>query len=151
TNVLETTFRTDDGLLVLTDCLVACDRPWTGEGEEREPYRQLIRLARCEAGEVEVRVEFEPRFDYGLTTPQVVELDAGLACVYGGADALVFQCQLHCHAMGFAGRAGGCRLRAGEEIYTVLTYARPHQLCAVRLDAEEVHRRVEVTCRFWTA
>jgi GH15 family glucan-1,4-alpha-glucosidase len=70
TNILETRFETDGGVLRLTDCLAMRDTPAVDEGGSPiEPCRQLIRLVRCEAGEVEVRVEFEPRFEYGLLTP----------------------------------------------------------------------------------
>jgi hypothetical protein len=34
-----------------------------------QPRSQLIRVARCGRGEVEVQMDFERRFDYGLTTP----------------------------------------------------------------------------------
>src|SRR5919199_531272 len=66
TNVLETRFETNGGVLVLTDCLAIRDTPAAEVGVSAvEPYRQLVRLVRCEAGEVEVSFEFEPRFDYG--------------------------------------------------------------------------------------
>ena len=66
TNIVETRFESDAGVLVLTDCLAVRE---IGDREAVDPYRQLIRLVRCVAGEVPIRVDFEPRFDYGLTTP----------------------------------------------------------------------------------
>ncbi|MBV9547763.1 MAG: glycoside hydrolase family 15 protein [Chloroflexi bacterium] len=150
TNVLETRFETDSGVLVLTDCLAVHESSEPSEAEAVEPYRQLIRSMRCEVGEVQVELDFQPRFDYGLTTPQITEVGPGLVAVYGGADALILQSDLLGEATGLAGRAGGRTLRAGERASAVLTYAFPHQLKAMRVDEEEVQRRVEVTCRFWT-
>jgi alpha,alpha-trehalase len=149
TNVLETRFQTDSGVLVLTDCLAVRESSDPHEAEAVEPRNQLIRLLRCEAGEVDVQLEFEPRFDFGLTTPQIAEVEVGLVTVYGGADALVFQSDLFHHPIGAASCVGSHRLRAGEVACAVLTYAKPHRLRAARLDQDEVERRVEVTQRFW--
>lgn len=33
------------------------------------PYHQLVRIGRCERGEVTIQLEFAPRFEYGLTVP----------------------------------------------------------------------------------
>lgn len=66
TNVLETRFSTEQGTLVLVDCLVV--RSNSGDALIRpHPYHQLLRLVRCEEGDVEILLEFFPRFDYGLT------------------------------------------------------------------------------------
>src|SRR5262249_8432009 len=103
TNVLETTFQTKTGRLVLTDCLAIREGSDADGAEEVAPYRQLLRLARCESGEVTVQCEFVPRFDYGLTTPQLTRLGADLATVYGGSDALLVQSDLMGEQIGLAG------------------------------------------------
>jgi alpha,alpha-trehalase len=151
TNVLETRFETDGAVLLLTDCLAVHDTPAAQEGQPIEPYRQLIRLVRCEAGEVEVSFEFEPRFDYGLTTPQVTLVGPGLATVYGGADALLLQSDLVGDQTGLARLSGVRRLRAGEQASAVLTYELPHTLRPTRTDESELRRRVEATEHFWGA
>jgi alpha,alpha-trehalase len=147
TNVVETRFLTSDGLLVLTDCLAVHE---TVHRDAVDPYRQLIRTVRCEAGEVPVRVDFEPRFDYGLTTPRLRQVDERLALVFGGADALVVETDLGVHSSGL-GSSEGCRtIRAGERAYAVVTYARPHQVRPERLGPSRIARRVAATLRFWT-
>jgi len=60
TNVLETTFRTASGTLVLTDLFA-----YRMDGHVVHPDHQLIRVARCTEGEVSVKVKIVPRFDYG--------------------------------------------------------------------------------------
>src|SRR5919201_4952709 len=84
TNVLETTFRSGGGTLVLTDFFAFRD-PMPGVAH---PDHRLIRMARCTDGEVAVKVKLVPRFDYGLTTPRLETLADDLVIVYGGADAL---------------------------------------------------------------
>ena len=127
------------------------DTPAAEDGQAIEPCRQLIRVVRCEAGEVEVDFQFEPRFDYGLTTPQVRLEGPGLASVFGGADALLLQCDLLANQTALASVAGGRTLRAGEQMSAVLTYEQPHRLRPTRVSEGELRRRVEATERFWTA
>src|SRR5919197_5952246 len=55
TNIVETRFETAGGVLVLTDCLAVRDSSDAQQAETVDPYRQLIRVVRCEAGEVGVR------------------------------------------------------------------------------------------------
>src|SRR5579871_2360822 len=62
TNVLETRFETDSGAAVLTDLM-----PVASEEEKREalfPDHELLRVVRCEGGEVELEIVYEPRPDY---------------------------------------------------------------------------------------
>ncbi|HWR17677.1 MAG TPA: glycoside hydrolase family 15 protein [Terriglobales bacterium] len=63
TSVLETTFNTESGTLVLTDFMPAAD-------EHRKlsrltPDREIIRIAECTRGEVELDFAFHPRANYG--------------------------------------------------------------------------------------
>ena len=146
TNIVETRFESDAGVLVLTDCLAVRE---IGDREAVDPYRQLIRLVRCVAGEVPIRVDFEPRFDYGLTTPQLRPIDDQLAAVFGGADALVVQSDLGVHRAGLSSSGGERTLRAGDRAYAVLTYAKPHQLRAEPLELARIDHRVQATERFW--
>jgi GH15 family glucan-1,4-alpha-glucosidase len=149
TKVLETTFRTPTGTLVLTD-FFAYRVPGPGEhAHSAHPDHQLIRIARCTDGEVAVKVKLVPRFDYGLTTPRLETLADDLVIVYGGADALVLQSEL---PFGHAERSatqGNRTLRAGEEAFVVLTYQLPHELEPRRLTREEVHAKLEATASTW--
>src|SRR5580765_4365728 len=77
TNVLETRFETSEGVLTVCDALVV-------RVEEGHPDHRLVRRVRCESGQVEVRMRFEPRFDYALTEPRVELLADDLAIAYGG-------------------------------------------------------------------
>src|SRR5205823_8766450 len=151
TNVLETTFRTPTGTLVLTD-FFSFRVPQPGEdAHSAHPDHRLIRIARCTEGEVAVKVKLVPRFDYGLTTPRLETRADDLVVAYGGADALVLQSEL---PFGHAERSatqGNRTLRAGEEAFVVLTYQLPHELEPRRLTRHEVHARLEETRATWAA
>ena len=149
TNILETRFESTGGVLMVTDLLPIRESTQVDDPPSVHPYHQLIRLVRCEAGEVEVRLELTPRFDYGYTIPQITLHGAGLATVFGGADALLIQTDLPLELSEFGSCSGGRRLRAGEEATVILTYAIPHELRLSRVEPEECRRRVEATTRFW--
>ena len=69
TNVLEATFSIDAGKVVLTDFM-----PVASEEEKTRrlwPEHELIRRVRCEEGEVPLIVDFNPRPNYGYTSPSI--------------------------------------------------------------------------------
>src|SRR5205085_12085977 len=74
---LETTFRTADGELVLTDAL--------GLGRDNDGHRlgadvphALVRRLVCTAGSVDVLVDYRPRPEYGLIVPLLSPVDGGV-------------------------------------------------------------------------
>src|SRR5438309_11576637 len=86
TNVLETAFRCDGGVLVVTDCMPA-------HGTGREPTKiqkrhSLLRKLHCSSGAVDVDVVVAPRFDYGRFVPFFRIMSEETAEAAGGADAL---------------------------------------------------------------
>jgi GH15 family glucan-1,4-alpha-glucosidase len=151
TNVLETTFLTHAGTLVLTD-FFAFRVPGPGEdAHSAHPDHQLIRIARCTEGEVAVKVKLVPRFDYGLTTPRLETLADDLVIVYGGADALVLQSELPFGDAERSATQGNRTLRVGEEAFVVLTYQLPQELDPLRLTRDQVHAKLEETTSTWAA
>ncbi len=63
TNVLETRMETDTGTVVLTDLM-----PVASEPDKRRlvlPEHEILRVAQCVQGEVELEMVFVPRPDYG--------------------------------------------------------------------------------------
>jgi GH15 family glucan-1,4-alpha-glucosidase len=85
TMVLRTEFRTEKGRVALTDALAL------GSGERghdiglRVPHVLLRRVEGLE-GEVEVEMEFSPRFEYALITPRVLPTAAGVVARGGPAE-----------------------------------------------------------------
>jgi GH15 family glucan-1,4-alpha-glucosidase len=76
TNVLETSWGTSSGWIIVRDALLI--GPWHHEHERSHTHRRaptdydadhvLLRLIRCVNGEVQVTLDCEPRFEYGKLT-----------------------------------------------------------------------------------
>jgi GH15 family glucan-1,4-alpha-glucosidase len=76
--VLETTWKTRTGWLVVRDALSI--GPWHHDSERAHRQRRapgdweaehvFVRTARCPQGTVELQVECEPAFEYGLVSPE---------------------------------------------------------------------------------
>jgi len=71
TNVLETTFETDDGTATVTDFLPPA-------GRVDHPKKVLYRKVDCTEGTVDFDVAFEPRFDYARAETAMTETDGGI-------------------------------------------------------------------------
>lgn len=151
TNILETRFQTDTGVIVVTDCLPCWeDERSPGKLADTKPRHLFIRLVRCEQGEVEVAVTFSPRFDFGRTTPYLHPIEDDLALIFGGADSMLLQCNL---GRITSDAKGGCDarevLRAGDRRELALRWEHPHYMKPERLDIEDLRARVERTEAFW--
>lgn len=84
TNVLETVFDAEGGRLVLTDFM-----PLHGDirqGGRPPTAPELHRLLHCEAGTVEIEIEWAPRFDYARHPPRMREAAGGWVAEAGGTQ-----------------------------------------------------------------
>jgi alpha,alpha-trehalase len=88
--VLQTSFDTPSGTLLLTDALATGADDDTHRLGASTP-RLLVRALECTTGEVNVEVQFAPRPEYGLVTPLLTAVDGGVL-VRGGADVLILSC-----------------------------------------------------------
>ncbi|XXF78028.1 glycoside hydrolase family 15 protein [Myxococcaceae bacterium GXIMD 01537] len=151
TLVVETRFETDKGVLTVTDCLpVWDDERNPGRLARPEPRDLLVRLVKCEAGEVEVDLEFHPRFDFGLTTPLFYLVGEDTAHVIGGSEALRLQCGLgEMEPDGQGGCAVHARLRQGEVREVAVSWVAPHLLQPLHLNTEDLRTHVERTMDYW--
>lgn len=67
TNVLETTFVTPSGRVRVTDLMTLNGTA----GADLEPGRELLRIAECIEGEIELEALYEPRPDYARVRPRL--------------------------------------------------------------------------------
>ena len=88
TLVLETTFTTSTGTLVLTDAL-AVGLGNRGHSLGKGAPRLLVRSVTCIDGSVDVELAYAPRPEYGLLQPLLASVDGGVTA-RGGAEWLVF-------------------------------------------------------------
>ena len=118
TNVLETRFLTASGELAITDFMPVLTQSDSARG--MHPGHELVRIARCERGEVDVAMVFDPRPDYGRRKAPIRAMGKLGLRVDCGGDAIVTL--LTDAPLGADGR-GLVRLGGGEEIHFSLIYA----------------------------
>jgi len=87
TLVLRTTFRTQDGVVRLTDALALAPGVRGHDLGSGSPHA-VVRLLEGLEGRVRVANDFVPRPEYGLVVPELREHDGGLR-TFGGAQTLV--------------------------------------------------------------
>ncbi|MFC8799124.1 glycoside hydrolase family 15 protein [Promicromonospora sp. NPDC057138] len=145
--VLETTRRTDGGVLRITDAMAL------GEGERGHDIglsapHALVRHATCESGRVEVELSYAPRPEYGLAVPLLRRTPHGIE-VRGEADTLFLTTDLPMTVEGGVA-TGRTTLRAGQSVGVVLQWAAPGEV-APPWDAGEIARRIADTAEGWAS
>jgi GH15 family glucan-1,4-alpha-glucosidase len=78
TLVLETQFVTDEGVVLLTDCM-----------DRRGEHQDVIRIVKCLRGRVSMRMELVIRFEYGSVIPWVMRMDDGRLRAIAGPEQIV--------------------------------------------------------------
>ena len=139
TNVLETTFTTDQGSVQLIDAMTL---PTGG----LSPYRELVRRVVGVSGRVPMRWEVEPRFDYGGSSRFTMR--SGVPIAARGSDALAVLTwdagEVNVDATG----AGGLFTTApGSSSLLVLSAA--YQEPLVFPSRAEVEARLQATAERW--
>jgi GH15 family glucan-1,4-alpha-glucosidase len=146
TMVLETTFHTPTGTVVLTD-LLAVGPNNGGHRLGTDVPHLLVRRAACTDGEVELRVEYAPRPEYGLITPLLASVDGGVTA-RGGADWLVLTTPVALRLDHGAGSAT-TTMRAGDTLHFALHRTTLEQIPARVWTQEELAAHVENTVDAW--
>ncbi len=83
TMVLETTFVTESGTIVVTDAFAM------RRGGADRPRGELLRRVEARSGDVEVEIVVEPEFDFGEVAPWLRVGDRGRITAIGSDDAVV--------------------------------------------------------------
>jgi len=147
TNVLETTFRTDDGVIKLTDFM-----PVTSEELKREalwPQHQILRIIDCVEGRVPVAVRCEPRPDYARRNARL-EDRGPLGYLYQhGSSALFLRADLPLEIeSGGLAVVGRGVLKKGDRRHVSLTYTR-WQPAVIPAFGEVAEEKLQATIRWW--
>jgi alpha,alpha-trehalase len=117
TLVLETTFTTATGVLVLTDLLALGPNNGGHRLGTNVPHL-LVRRVACNSGSVEVNISYAPRPEYGLVVPLLAQVAGGVTA-RGGAEWLVLTAPLDLQLE--RGTAyGRLTLNAGQTIHLAL-------------------------------
>jgi GH15 family glucan-1,4-alpha-glucosidase len=154
TNVLETTWKTPTGWIVVRDALTLGPRehedmitPHTRPPADDDADHMLVRTVRCLEGSVDVELVCEPAFDYGRVPARWTLADSGrhVADATDGEQTLRLQTDLELGIEGDRVRARHT-LTAGDECYCSLSWAGD---AASVPDIGDAKRRLDATTRFW--
>jgi GH15 family glucan-1,4-alpha-glucosidase len=145
TNVLETTFETDSGTMVLVDLMPAANE--ITKRRRLTPFRQILRRIECTSGRIVVDVDFAPRPGYGRTVPALRKRRNAIYCDYGPS-------LLHLHSDGElrseGDRAtGSWNLAAGEKRFLALAFDDHSPAVFPQLGAQ-AQAEIDATIAFWT-
>jgi alpha,alpha-trehalase len=154
TNVMETTWKTPAGWIVVRDALTI--GPWDHEDSVTPHTRppadddgdhMLVRTVECLDGSVEVQLLCEPVFDYGREPAAwtLVGQNRHTADASGAGQTVRLQSDLPLGVEGNRVRARHT-LRAGERAYCALSWA---EGLAAPIDIDDAVTRVDNTVRFW--
>jgi GH15 family glucan-1,4-alpha-glucosidase len=156
TNVLETTWKTPSGWIVVRDALTMGPRaredtvtPHTRPPADDDADHMLIRTVECLEGNVEVELVCEPAFDYGRepATWALVGDDRHAADASGADQTIRLVTDL---ALGIEENRARARhvLQAGDRTYCALSW---EEGGAAPQDVDEATARIDATTRFWRA
>ncbi|MEO8564565.1 MAG: glycoside hydrolase family 15 protein, partial [bacterium] len=121
TNVLETRFDTDAGSLVVTDLM-----PVASEEDKRcmlLPDHEILRVAECVRGEVELEMRFAPRPDYGRRRGRIRYAGLLGVRVEIGGDLLALRSDMPLDIATDGEIRGRARLCTGDAVHASLTFA----------------------------
>ena len=150
-NVLQTTFDAAGGKLRLTDFMPVHH----DDSAPIEPYKigeshQIMRIAECVSGSVEVGVECYPRFEYGSIIPHaVIEPSGKIGFAHGGSAALTLYCSLGLQTQSDGGFASNHTLTAGDKLYVVVTYESRFSHDADLLNGAEIEASLREATAYW--
>jgi GH15 family glucan-1,4-alpha-glucosidase len=149
TNVLQTTFRQDGGTLVITDFFPLSGKIY-GRGSAEAPP-EIHRLIRCEAGEVEVEIEWSPRFDYARVEASLHSTDSRWLAESEDGEGKLFLTGLRDDEGSVVDEEHGpvlrarLQMKAGETRVLVSRW----QDVGGGDSVEESNRLLEITCKTW--
>ncbi|MGV9382302.1 glycoside hydrolase family 15 protein [Nonomuraea sp. NPDC003707] len=146
TLVLETTFRTRDGTLVLLDAL-ALGRGERGHALGTSSPGLLLRRLACTEGRVSVEIVYAPRPEFGLVRPLMQSVRGGLIA-RGGADVLTLSSPVEFRTGGSVADAA-LTLRAGQNVGLALQAGRAWAPDPPRRTSWAVARRIRDTVAGW--
>jgi GH15 family glucan-1,4-alpha-glucosidase len=154
TNVLETTWKTPTGWLLVRDALTMGPRrgedtvtPHTRPPADDDADHLLVRTATCLDGSVEVELVCEPVFDYGRTPAEwsLAGEDLHTADARGADQAIRLRTDM---ALGIEANRVRARhtLQRGERLFCSLSWAEGLSSPA---DCDDATGRLAATTRYW--
>jgi alpha,alpha-trehalase len=146
TLLLETTYKTTAGTVVLLDAL-AVGRNERGHGLGAGAPSALLRILDAVEGDVEIEMEFAPRPEYGLVKPLLRVVDDGLLTV-GGADRLALSSPIP-FAVDGATATARFRMQRGQRLAFALQHRSSSEAEPAFWGQDEIETRAADTAEAW--
>jgi GH15 family glucan-1,4-alpha-glucosidase len=154
TNVLETTWKTPAGWILVRDALTMGPRshedeitPHTRPPADDDAEHLLVRTVLCLEGQVEVELVCEPVFDYGRVPAEweLVDENRNAADAKGSGQSIRLNSDL---ALGIEGNRVRARhvLGKGDRAFCSLSWA---EKLAGPIDADDAEARIDATTNYW--
>lgn len=145
--VLRTEFETGSGRVALIDALALEPGSRGHEIGKRTP-RLLVRRVEGISGEVEMDLEFQPRYEYGLTTPSVT-VEEGARVLSAGPTALRLSTEVPLRREG-PDLSAAFTVAAGERVDFTLAHSPAHgEREFASLEADQVLRDTQTAWESW--
>ncbi len=155
TLILETTWTTDTGWLVVLDALTITE--WAPSGREdramerpeaqHESDKTLVRIATCIDGEMEVALDCRPKFEYGAQPASWEPAPNGELKASGGSQSVNLATDMEPEIDGEV-VGGQLTLQEGQSCYAALCW---DEEGGAPRSAPDAHERVVATSDFWRA
>jgi GH15 family glucan-1,4-alpha-glucosidase len=137
--ILATSFETSGGVVEIVDFM-----------PQREDRTDLVRLARCVSGVVDLRTEFVLRFDYGSIVPWIENLESGGLVAIAGPELVALRTTTPLRGENLK-TYGEFTLRADETMAFVLSYGPSHLRPPDGIDPFAALKETETFWREWSA
>ena len=146
-NILETTFTTQTGMLRLTDMMPVASE--ADKARELFPDHEILRKVECLEGTVNIDVVFDPRPDYARGIPRLLECST-LGCFYEyGAQILALRSDVPLEtSAAVPGLIGHAMLRSGDLRYLSMTFAHGYPAVVAPL-GEAADARITRSIGWW--
>ncbi|MCW5734640.1 MAG: glycoside hydrolase family 15 protein [Enhydrobacter sp.] len=138
TLILETTFETEEGTATVIDFMLP-----------RGASSDLLRIVRCDSGEVAMCMELVLRFGYGLTTPWVTRMKDGTLRAIAGPDMVVMRTPAKIRGENFK-TVAQFTLTEGKTMPFVLSYGPSHLEVPAPIDPPHALEQCEAFWIEWT-
>jgi GH15 family glucan-1,4-alpha-glucosidase len=151
TNILETTFESRDGSVLLTDFMPLHRRTPTRRGYDVGTSQTIIRVIEGLSGRVELSVDFYPTFDYARARTSYEQISSFAMLAGGGGGFLSLSCSsaLDFHSTADGGMKARLAVEAGKRYWLVLSGAHNREQLAEAPDPDHCRRQLEDTREYW--
>lgn len=119
TMILETCFATSQGEVRLTDFFAM------KEGAPDAPRYDHVRIIEGVSGEVEMRIDICPRFDYGEIMPYIQRHASGAYTATGSNKGLIIHADVPLEIVQHRDLTSSCRVVAGQRIRVAIEFESP--------------------------